>query len=433
MCESLINDLKTYENKIREMAIALAQTRSQLLQLALSWGQKGVATENVGRLLFNPILIEVLDQRISAERGEAYDPQVVAKKALEKLNKPLEEMTSTDTEALRQALLEAAGDAIGALSEDDLSNTNFAAYDLLSAQCGDNAQQVESVLTDTIEKGRPFVQFNRNPPGGHWQPDGVFPFGLLPAKVAGVRGAEMDATDGQGQEKVQDAQRMLVLDALARMQWNVGNEVHDMRDSDQIPFVQECGGFPLRALAGIEEMRAAYERHRAVAQNPPLHIVRDEMATRYPDIMPPVPKNLQRALTLQSVGLALDLIGQRTFHNAETGRDSQLYAYCRYIAATKDEEAVELGDTIPAIGMKLAYDTNLADEVESTLAERIKQADAAGKQAMYDKLLAYIEKVKAGVRKDGRDPATDDAYKIERDRVLAFMSENGLEQTVQPS
>ena len=103
-------------------------------------------------------------------------------------------------------------------------------------------------------------------------------------------------------------------------------------------FFQEFGGFPLRALQGVREMKEAYDQHRSQANKAPLHIVTDEMAERYPDLFPPQLALLERARLAQSVGIPLGFIAQRDFPmpNGKGAVDRQ-YAFLRRIQELDEE------------------------------------------------------------------------------------------------
>jgi hypothetical protein len=85
------------------------------------------------------------------------------------------------------------------------------------------------------------------PPGGYWVPGND----LLTIKGAGLRGGYIPP------DQDQDHERARAIERLRRVDWNPEDELQSIDDSSQIMFFQECGGFPLRALQGIEEMRLA--------------------------------------------------------------------------------------------------------------------------------------------------------------------------------
>jgi hypothetical protein len=386
--------------------------------LARTWAQKGAATENVGRLLYDPLIVDELERRIQELRGDAYDATRVGQRALKKTGVALDQLKEGDVENLLQALVDESEEAMGDISEEQLTDTRFAAYDLLAAQCADRGE-LESVLSDTARKGAPFVRLDPNPPGGPInQP--------IPMKAAGLRGGHF----AKQLDKDQDIERVRVLEALARMGWNLNNEIAAIGESEQIVFVHEIGGFPLRALTGITEMKEAYDRRRQSGALP-LHIVRDEMAERFPDIFPPRRgEDLERALTLKAVAPALGVIVSRDFpHPDGTGKAVSLLTYLRHIAVTDEEDPLPLGESPDSVAMKLAYNPALATEIESALQQKIKSADEPNRLRMAEALKAALESRKQEVAKGlpvGVRPETQPAYTQERDRVVCFMQENGL-------
>jgi hypothetical protein len=87
----------------------------------------------------------------------------------------------------------------------------------------------------------------------------------------------------------------------------------------------------------------------------PLHILHDELAERYPDIHSPKERNLDRTLTLQSVGISLGFIDPRSFRNPNvTGETATAYAYPRKMRELNEEKPVPIGQTIENVGLKLA-------------------------------------------------------------------------------
>jgi hypothetical protein len=421
LCESLLNELEPLERKIRDTASVLSQLQTRATQLAQIWAQKGAATENVGKLLYDPFIVDELERKIQEWRGDAYDASRVGQRALQKTGIELDQLKEGDVEKLLQALVVEAEEALGDISEEQLTDTRFAAYDLLAAQCRDRGE-LESALSDTARKGAPFVRLDPNPLGGPINTP-------IPMKAVGLRGGHF----AKQLDKDQDIERVRVMEALSRMGWNLSNEIAAIGESEQIVFVHEIGGFPLRALTGITEMRDAYDRRRQ-SNKSPLHIVRDEMAERFPDIFPPRRgEDLERALTLKAVAPALEVIVPRDFpHPDGNGKTVSLLTYLRHIAVTNEEDPMPLGETPDAVAMKLAYDSTLAAEVEGVLKQKIVHADESGKRAMAERLKATLEEKKKQVAKGlplGVRPETQPAYTQERDRVVRFMQDSGLSVT----
>ncbi|MCC6446678.1 MAG: tubulin-like doman-containing protein, partial [Armatimonadetes bacterium] len=265
LLDSLRSTLEDTERELLEYAGILARLQADLLTRACEWNRKAALTENIGSLLYDPNLLQVLEKNVKARQGDRYDPSAVARQALNRLGKTLRDLRQDDVPALMSALIEAARDAIGELDENMLQETRFAAYDLLSARCSGDNNALDQTLRRATASGAPFVMLDPSPPGGNWVKDED----LLEIREAGLHGGYHPQDT--------DPERARVAESLARTGWNVANEVQDIDDSSQIVFFQECGGFPLRALQGIEEMKKAYEEYRK-GNGPPLHIVRDEMA-----------------------------------------------------------------------------------------------------------------------------------------------------------
>jgi hypothetical protein len=412
LTNSLDSALRDMEREILEHARVLARLQAELLKRAREWSQKAISTENIGKLLYDPNIMRALETKVAELQGDKYDPDMVAQKALEKLEKKLWEVREDEVQQLIDALMAAAKEAVGDLEEEKIQETRFAAYDLLSALTSDD-KTLDQVLTRTIESGAPFVRLNPNPPGGPWGP-------LLTIRGAGLRGG-YNPND-------QDRERVRIIESLRRVGWNPANDIKPINDSSQIVFFQECGGFPLRALQGIQEMKRAYEEHQKQG-GPPLHIVRDELAERYPDIIPPGQNELNRALTIQSVAIPLGFITLERFpHPDGTGRTLELYAYKRELKNLGEFELIPLGPTPESIGIKLAYDPKLLEEIEQTIEETMQSATPEQKTEYAIKLRKYLDEFKERLRTyaGGADPTTMPAYTQERNRIQQFMQRYGL-------
>jgi hypothetical protein len=318
---------------------------------------------------------------------------------------------------LLRALLEEAKTAIGDLDEQMLQDTRFAAHDLVSAQCSDD-NALDQTLRRTIDSGAPFVLLNATPPGGYWVPGND----LLTIKGAGLRGGYIPP------DQDQDRERARVIERLRRVDWNPEDELQAIDDSSQIVFFQECGGFPLRALQGIEEMKLAYEEHRKQG-GPPLHILRDAQAERYPDLLPPSVEILKRALMIQTVAIPLGLITLRDFpHPDGNGRTLRHYAYLRHIPELNERQPVPLGETVESVGLELAYNPELLGEIEKAVDAAVVAATEVQKAEFASKLRQHLDECKEKLREEaaGADPTTMAAYQRERDRVVEFMRKHRL-------
>lgn len=220
-----------------------------------------------------------------------------------------------------------------------------------------------------------------------------------------------------------------MLGSLERNGWHVHQAVRPVDEAGQIVIFQECGGFPLRALVGIEEMKAAYEQHRQQPNSPPLHIVSDEMASVFPDLYPPEPELLERARVMQSVALPLGFIAQREFPTQTGNRLSQrLYAFLRPIKELGEEQPIQLGATVEAVGMKLANDPALLAELEQVVEAMMRGTTAADRAKFTGLLSQHLrrkqEEIRAG--NGGLEPQNDPAYQAEQGRVVAFMQRHNL-------
>jgi len=176
-------------------------------------------------------------------------------------------------------------------------------------------------------------------------------------------------------------------------------------------------------------MKEAYDQHRSQANKAPLHIVTDEMAERYPDLFPPQLDLLERARLAQSVGIPLGFIAQRDFPmpNGKGAVDRQ-YAFLRRIQELDEEQPVPLGRTVEAVGIKLASNEELLEEIIGSIETVMGRASAADRAKFASQLRQYIATKSESIREASpeTEPQNDPAYQAERDRVLGFMRKHGL-------
>jgi hypothetical protein len=358
-----------------------------------------------------------METNIAAKQGDLYDPASVAQGALTRAGKKLRDFRQDEMPQLLSSLLDAAGEAVGDLDENTLQDTHFAAYDLLSAQYrSDN--ELDQKLRQTIQSGAPFVMLNPSPYGGAWVPGSD----LLEIQGAGMRGGDAPI------DQDQDRDRVRIKESLKRVGWDITNAVQPIDDSSQIVFFQECGGFPLRVLAGVAEMKESYDAHRRQG-GPPLHILRDELSEKYPDIHSPKERDLERALTIQSVGIALGFIAPRSFRNPDGSEGTtSVFAYLRKIPELNEERPVPIGQTIENVGIKLCYDEELVIEVEQAIGMVVAAASPEQKTFFAQKLRKHLDELKERLQRQavGADVQSMPAYERERDRVLKFMRKHAM-------
>lgn len=192
---------------------------------------------------------------------------------------------------------------------------------------------------------------------------------------------------------------------------------------------QECGGFPLRALQGVAEMKAAYEQHRSEPNTPPLHISKDEAAECYPDLFQPRPELLDRARLVQTVAIPLGFVSQRDFPSVNgNGKPDRQFAFLHHIKELDEEQPAPLGRTVEGVGLKLANTPDLLAEIEHTMDAVMIKAAGAYKVKLADQLRQHLAQKKNALKAEspGIDAENAPAYQAERDRVVAFMRKYGL-------
>ncbi|MGQ9523773.1 MAG: tubulin-like doman-containing protein [Armatimonadota bacterium] len=356
--EKLAERAEDLFSKRKPFLAALDSIQAQLGDNENWWNQRAANVRVVGLRLYDDRILTVFEQKIIEQKKDSYNPEAVAEKAKGRLDKPLKDLTDSEDDVNRaaHALFHAALHAMGTISEEDLAETRFAAYDLLTSRYHTG---LDNVLGSVAQKSAPYVRLEQDPPGGSWKPSEPYPGGLIYVKQVGIHGGY--------QPNDQDPDRQRVLSSLARLShplWNLGDDVRNVKGTEHILFLQECGGFPLRALSSIDEMKKAYEDHRRHASNPPLHIVRDEMAYRFPDILPPKPEDLERACKLRDDAIKCGLIQKKPYNPRGTGVTFDVYMFAKPGA----EQPKVLADTDEAVVNRLLSDPNLADEIEAALA-----------------------------------------------------------------
>jgi flagellar biosynthesis chaperone FliJ len=409
--------LSELEEELINHASTLANLESELVKEMRAWNQKAAQHGSVGTLLYDASVIETLEKRLRERQGDQYSGAQVAQKALSAMGTNLRELKPEDVPNLMANLVKAAADAVGDLTEHGLAETEFAAHDLLSAKYRDD-NGLDTALRDVIRKSSPYVRLTPAVEDGGWNEGSD----LLSIGGAGLRGGGFKQNDP-------DKDHVRVIQSLARIGWDIKDAIKPVEDGSQIMFFQEFGGFPLRALQGVREMKDAYDQHRSQANKAPLHICTDEMAERYPDLFPPQLALLERARLVQSVGIPLGFIAQRDFPlpNGKGAVDRQ-YAFLRRIHELNEEQPVPLGRTVETVGLKLANSEELLDEIIRSIESVMTRASAADRAKFASQLRQYLAQKSESIRAASPDsePQNDPAYTEERERILGFMRKHGL-------
>jgi hypothetical protein len=417
LMDQVVQFLGELENELIGHAAILAHLEGEIVKQTRAWNQKASQSQNVGTLLYDAGLLEMLDAKLRQRRGDQYSANMVAQKALQAAGKNLRDLQQTDAPALMAKLIEAALEAVGDLAETGLEDTEFAAHDLLSAaHKGDDT--LDSSLREVMRKSAPYIRLTRAVEDGGWNPGND----LLSIDGAGLRGGGMKENDP-------DKDHSRVIASLARNGWNVRDGIRPVEDGSQIMFFQECGGFPLRALQGVLEMKESYEQHRKQANTTPLHIVKDDMAECYPDLFPPQPVVLERARIVQTVSIPLGFISQRDFPStAANGAPNRLYAFLRHIRELDEEQPVPLGSTVEAVGIKLANNPELLAEIEQAISAVMSAAGPADRAKFAAQLRQHLGRKSETLQAESPlcEPQNNLSYQAERDRVRAFMRKYGL-------
>jgi hypothetical protein len=417
LMDCVVQFLGELETELINHAAILANLEEELLKQTRAWNQKATQSENVGTLLYDAALLETVEAKLRQRRGDQYSATMVSQKAMEATGHSLRDLQHEAVPALMAKLVEAALDAVGDLAEIGLEDTEFAAHDLLSAS-NKRDDTLDGSLREVIRKSAPYIRITPAVEDGGWNPGND----LMAINGAGIRGGGIKENDP-------DKDHSRVISSLARNGWNVRDGVRAIEDGSQIMFFQECGGFPLRALQGIQEMKESYEQHRQQPNTPPLHLLKDDMAECYPDLFPPQLEVLERARVVQTVSIPLGFISLRDFRSAGgNSASNRLYAFIRHIHELGEEQPVPLGKSVEVVGIKLANNPDLLCEVEKAIESVMAGASTADRSKSAGQLRQYLNQKSDALRAEspGCDPQSNPVYMAERERVLAFMRKHGL-------
>ena len=417
LMEQLIRLLGELEEELIGHATILASLEGEIVKQTLAWNQKATQDENVGTVLYDAAMLERLETKLRERRGDQYSASVVARKALEAIGGNLRGLRQSDVHNVLAGLIRTGLEAVGDLTEAGLEDTEFAAHDLLSAAYrSDDA--LDGVLREVIRKSAPYVRLTPAVADGGWT-EGKY---LISIEGGGLRG-------GGAKENDPDVDHARVVESLHRNQWNVQDGIRAVEDPTQILLFKECGGFPLRALQGVAEMKEAYEQHRSEPNTPPLHISNDEVAECYPDLFPPRPELLDRARLVQTVAIPLAFVSQRDFPSRNRdGEPDRQFAFLRHIEELDEEQPVPLGRTVESVGLKLANTPALLAEIERAMDSVMIKATGAYKVKLADQLRQHLAQKKAALKAElpGIDVENTPAYQAERDRIVAFIRKYDL-------
>lgn len=294
LCNNLLQALQKIEQQIITTICLLATVQAKLTDASREWVRRALEQSNVGIDLFNGVILDVLEQKLAVHRGPTYSPDAVRARALQTVGINFDTLGEADGNRLGDALLYAAEEALGDLKENELANTDFAAHDLLVALHAGPAA-LQAVLDDVLAKGAPLLRFTEYPSGGKWEDGGQYPNGpLIARKVAILDGFPEDDPDPE---------RAKVAKTLDQLGWDIRREGFPINVSDRILFFQEIGGFPLRAVGCINELKEAYDRYRYGPHSIPLHTITKALVALLPDIFSPSPEEIKRAFLLQTTAV----------------------------------------------------------------------------------------------------------------------------------
>ncbi|MEI8195374.1 MAG: tubulin-like doman-containing protein [Phycisphaerae bacterium] len=416
LLDLVIQYLDSLEAELIGHAAILANLEGELVKQTRAWNQKAAQSENVGAILYDSGLLETLEGKLRQIRGDQYSASIVAQKGLAAVGGNLRDLQQGQVTVLLARLVEAGLEAVGDLNEAGLEDTEFAAHDLLSASHRTD-DTLDGAMREVIRKSDPYIRLTPALEDGGWNRSD-----LVPVDGAGLRG-------GGQKENDPDKDHARIIESLARCGWNIRDGVCSVDDGSQIVLFKECGGFPLRALQGVAEMKEAYEQHRQQPNTPPLHIVRDEMAECFPDLYPPQPETLEKARLVQTVGIPLGFIAQRDFPSTNgNGTPNRQYAFLRHIEELGEEQPIPLGMTVETIGMRLANNPELLAEIEHTISAAMTNTSGADKVKSAGQLRQHLNQKKITLKAESPsiDVENAPAYQAERDRIVAFMRKYGL-------
>lgn len=409
----LASDLQSYmdelEASLLDRAAKLAELQGRILELALAWRDKARRLDSVGSTLSDAEILQALEAMIRDRQKELYDPDRVARNAIARLGISLQQISSEDIPKLVEALIEEAHAAVGELSERELANTQFAVYDLLSKKYA-NDNQLRQELERAFQKSAPYILLQPNT--GLWN---------LNAHLLEIEGVGMYRG---GQQVNDDPEHARLVRLLGEIGINPVNTIRDIGDSGQIVFFQECGGFPLRAIQGVRQMKQSYLQHLESAGQP-LHIVRDELAVIYPDLDIVDKSKIERAEMARIAGLAFGIITKQQFRDPNTRRELEMYAYPRENPAVGTARMIRICETVEGITPTFLSNPSMLEEVVQIVQNHIKNAPTP--EPLTQKLLEYLDAFQKRLTPiadaQGREVKDMPEYQREEDLVTKIIHE----------
>jgi hypothetical protein len=371
---TLLSDLSTFDRVLESLQTNLTERENVYVQ------ETGTLTVN-GILLYDKKDIDLVYKQTLGDR-ESILCQSISQDILSTLNSRLFDLYGFDTlrvKDLFERILGRTQDEFKTSTQVQISTARkfLERYPTLDQQ--------EAQLKTTFQKSEPFLRFSKEQVSLGW--DDV---AEKRQKLVGI----------QGGTKPTDPAVEAILPILRKVSALDDKNIKPLNDPHRVYFIHEVGAFPLRLIEGIDKMRNVY---RSIAQSDanPLHTHQENR--QFKDLLPAPQEEAQVKQNLR-LGVALGLIN--TVENRATG-----YAEVRISYPDKQtglEQIQTLGATLQEAEDALLSDANvnLRNVLSDALIQIGKSAvNKPDKQALYQRLIAYLEDFKQNLPNGADNPA----------------------------
>jgi len=275
------------------------------------------------------------------------------------------------------------------IPDSERKTTSTGAVDILCATYPGDAD-LRNHIESAWRQSMPYAEHAAALSDGKWSPASLLMHGL-----AGVFGGHL-ADDP-------DPERRRVLDVLENLGLKPG-DVSDNGNPATINFAHEIGGLPLRALAGVPEWRDDYLALLGSPDSPPLHTVRDDLATRFPDIFPPDQAVVAQAHFAVEVANCLGLFTEARIK--EPGAVIVVHLLCfSYVHGTGLAQVEQLARDLPSCKVVLTENSRSLSRLLETIDKHVAEADDARRAEIQQCLKGLLDRALQAAGSNTAQPA----------------------------
>lgn len=408
LCE-VCDDLIVVLGQVRYV---LGQAQEQAMRKAQATLDRVLTMPVAGDRLVNERLLDRLYADYVRQSPEA-DPTQITREVLDALGVSwldLADRARNDSAILDRLAKELEQRCHQAVQEFAVPSGNrttaTGAVDILDLMYPSDAE-LRNQIVSAWDQSKPYAAHVAALTDGKWNPSE-----MLVHSLVGIYGGYL-ADDP-------DPERKRVLDVLE----NLGIPPGDISDNDDpatINFVHESCGLALRALTGVPEWRAAYLALSDKANDPPLHIVRDDMATRFPDIFPPDDSVASQAHFAVEVANCLGLLSEGSIREPDSTITIPLLCFLyTYPSGLTQEE--QLARDLPSCKILLTQKDELRSRLLETIDRHVASADETRRTEIQERLKKFLDRALEAASGNTSEPA----YRMLLDQVNDLASRHNL-------